>query len=271
MEDAAGPPRADYNLKYVWLISLVAAMGGLLFGYDWVVIGGAKPFFEPYFNLTSESHPAAGRTAAPCWAAWWARSVAGGLSDKFGRKRLLIASAVLFRRVVGADRLGVEVRSGSSSGGSSAAWPSAWPRTCRRCTSPRCAPAHLRGRLVAINQLTIVIGILSAQIVNWLIAGTVPHGADGRVHPPVVERAVRLAVDVHGRGGRRRCCSSWARCSSREPAWLVKNGRPDRPGGVLAQDRRRGLRRRRGGRHPAARSPARRSGTCGSATCWSRR
>jgi hypothetical protein len=40
---------------YVILISLVAAMGGLLFGYDWVVIGGAKPFFERYFNLTSEA------------------------------------------------------------------------------------------------------------------------------------------------------------------------------------------------------------------------
>ena len=42
---------ARYNLKYVWGISLVAAMGGLLFGYDWVVIGGAKPFFEKYFEL----------------------------------------------------------------------------------------------------------------------------------------------------------------------------------------------------------------------------
>ncbi len=40
-----------YNLRYIWFISLVAAMGGLLFGYDWVVIGGAKPFFEKYFQL----------------------------------------------------------------------------------------------------------------------------------------------------------------------------------------------------------------------------
>jgi len=40
-----------YNMVYVWTISLVAAMGGLLFGYDWVVIGGAKPFFEKTPNL----------------------------------------------------------------------------------------------------------------------------------------------------------------------------------------------------------------------------
>ena len=43
--------KADYNLGYIWLISVVAALGGLLFGWDWVVIGGAKPFFEPFFNL----------------------------------------------------------------------------------------------------------------------------------------------------------------------------------------------------------------------------
>ena len=43
--------KADYNFGYIWLISIVAALGGLLFGYDWAVIGGAKPFFERYFHL----------------------------------------------------------------------------------------------------------------------------------------------------------------------------------------------------------------------------
>ena len=50
-------PTASYNLKaqmnlgYIWLISSVAALGDLLFGWDWVVIGGAKPFFQRYFQL----------------------------------------------------------------------------------------------------------------------------------------------------------------------------------------------------------------------------
>ena len=47
--------KADYGFGYVWLIAVVAAMGGLLFGWDWVVIGGAKPFFQRYFQLTSEA------------------------------------------------------------------------------------------------------------------------------------------------------------------------------------------------------------------------
>src|SRR5512141_1716960 len=40
-----------FNAGYVWTTATVAALGGLLFGWDWVVIGGAKPFFEPHFNL----------------------------------------------------------------------------------------------------------------------------------------------------------------------------------------------------------------------------
>ena len=60
--------KAEYNLGYVWLISIVAAMGGLLFGYDWVVIGGAKEFFESYFQLPVPGSRV-GRTVAPLWDA----------------------------------------------------------------------------------------------------------------------------------------------------------------------------------------------------------
>ena len=161
-----------YNLGYVWTISLVAAMGGLLFGYDWVVIGGAKPFFEKSFGLTS------------AFEIGWANSCAlvgclvgsmitGALSDRFGRKKLLIAAALLFA--------GSSVLTG---------WAGSFPAfvTWRivggvaigmaSSLSPmyiaEVAPAHLRGRLVAVNQLTIVIGILAAQIVNWIIAARLP-------------------------------------------------------------------------------------------------
>ena len=164
--------KARYNLGYVWAISLVAAMGGLLFGYDWVVIGGAKPFFERYFGLT---------TAAEIG---WANScalvgcligslVTGALSDRFGRKRLLVVAAVIFA--------GSSVLTGWA--GSFAAfvtWRMAGGVAIGMASSlspmyiAEIAPAHLRGRLVAVNQLTIVIGILGAQIANWMIAVRMP-------------------------------------------------------------------------------------------------
>ena len=167
-----------YNLGYVWTISLVAAMGGLLFGYDWVVIGGAKPFFEKSFDLT---------TAAEIG---WANSCAllgcligslatGALSDRFGRKKLLLTAALLFAAS--------SVLTGWA--GSFAAfvvWRIAGGVAIGMASnlSPmyiaEIAPAHLRGRLVAVNQLTIVIGILGAQIANWFIAVRLPlpHSAD---------------------------------------------------------------------------------------------
>jgi sugar porter (SP) family MFS transporter len=168
-----------YDLKFVWMICLVAAMGGLLFGYDWVVIGGAKPFYEAFFGLTG---------ADQAWRAGWAMSSAlagclggallsGVFTDRFGRKKVLISAAVLFT------------------------WSAVWTALAQSCNtfimarmiggvgiglasnvSPiyiaELSPAEMRGKFVSINQLTIVIGVLAAQLVNLLIYQYAPVATD---------------------------------------------------------------------------------------------
>src|SRR5258706_2578782 len=85
----------SYKRSYVWLISVVAALGGLLFGYDWVVIGGAKPFFERYFQLRDAALSGWANSCALIGCLVGALA-AGALGDRFGRKRLLALAAVLF-------------------------------------------------------------------------------------------------------------------------------------------------------------------------------
>ncbi len=165
----------NYRMGYIWTVCLVAAMGGLLFGYDWVVIGGAKPFYEKFFNLTSSSQVGWAMSSAliGCLAG---AVLSGGLSDRFGRKRLLILAAILFT---------------ITSVGTAMAGSFTMFIFCRLCggvgiglasnLSPmyiaEVSPAKIRGMFVSINQLTIVIGVLSAQLINWLIARPVPVGA----------------------------------------------------------------------------------------------
>ena len=167
--------REEYNLKYVWAISLTAAMGGLLFGYDWVVIGGAKPFYEEYFHLTT-SFQIGWAMSSALVGCLLGSILSGVLSDKYGRKRLLIISGLIFTvsavgtalsntffnfvmyRLVGG--IGIGLASNLS------------PMYIAEIS-----PATMRGKFVSINQLTIVIGILAAQIINWLIAEPVPENA----------------------------------------------------------------------------------------------
>ncbi len=166
----------DFNWNYLLGVSLISALGGLLFGYDWVVIGGAKPFYEPYFGI-------AGNPGLQGWAMSCALTgclagavLSGWLSDRFGRKKLLILAAALFvsasigtgsagafttfvlYRIIGG--IGIGLASNLS------------PMYIAEIT-----PAGARGRFVSLNQLTIVIGILAAQIINWRIARPVPEGA----------------------------------------------------------------------------------------------
>jgi sugar porter (SP) family MFS transporter len=168
-------PEGHLNLRYLWMISLVAALGGLLFGYDWVVIGGAKPFFERYFNLDTESLKGWANSCALIGCLVGALA-AGALSDRFGRKRLLVLAAVLFAVTSLGNALAHSFTSfvvwrmlgGAAIGLASGLSP---------LYIAEVAPASMRGRLVSVNQLTIVIGILLAQLVNWSLVRHLPVGA----------------------------------------------------------------------------------------------
>ena len=71
-------------------------MGGLLFGYDWVVIGGAKPFYELYFDISQNPSMQGLAMTTALVGCLVGALVAGAAADKYGRKPLLIVSAVLF-------------------------------------------------------------------------------------------------------------------------------------------------------------------------------
>src|SRR6201999_510337 len=89
------PTTPAENTIYVWMIALVAAMGGLLFGYDWVVIGGARQFYEAYFQLTSAQLIGWANSCAlvGCFAG---SLLAGYAGERFRRRRVLLISAILF-------------------------------------------------------------------------------------------------------------------------------------------------------------------------------
>jgi SP family xylose:H+ symportor-like MFS transporter len=159
---------AERVTGFGWMIAMVAALGGLLFGYDWVVIGGAREFYEKYFHLNSAA------------AVGWANScallgclvgslIAGSLAERFGRRRILLAAAILFAvssaltgwaytftsfifwRIIGGVAIGL----------------------CSNISPlyiAEMSPPAFRGRLVSLNQFAIVIGILMAQVANWIIA-----------------------------------------------------------------------------------------------------
>ncbi len=159
---------SEINMKYVIFISVIAALGGLLFGYDWVVIGGAKPFYEDYFNLKSVADIGWANSCA-LLGCLLGSIISGLLSDKFGRKKLLILSAFLF--AISSILTGLannfdififwRIIGGVAIGMASIVSPTYIAEV---------APANWRGRLVTLNQLAIVIGVLAAQIVNLFIA-----------------------------------------------------------------------------------------------------
>ena len=144
-------------------------MGGLLFGYDWVVIGGAKPFYELFFGISESPFMQGVAMTTALVGCLVGAMVAGALADRYGRKPLLTTAAVLF--TVSALATGyfnnftmfniARFIGGVGIGVASALAP---------MYIAEVSPANIRGRMVSLNQMTIVLGILSAQIVNMLLA-----------------------------------------------------------------------------------------------------
>lgn len=165
-----------YNWNYLVSISLISAMGGLLFGYDWVVIGGAKPFYEPFFGIADSAVLQGWAMSCALIGCLAGAVLSGWLSDRFGRKRLLILAAGLFVAAsVGtgsSGSLGIFILFRIIGGIGIGLASNLSPMYIAEIT-----PGNVRGRFVSINQLTIVIGILAAQLVNWRIAQPVPSGA----------------------------------------------------------------------------------------------
>ncbi len=156
------------NRSYVYKATVVAAVGGLLFGYDTAVVAGAIGFIEKLYNLS------------PTMKGWIASCAligcvigamfAGTLSDKVGRKKMLVLSGILFAissigiaiplslswfvffRLIGGIGIGVA-------------------SMLAPMYIAEIAPADIRGRLVSVNQLGIVTGILLIYFVNASIAG----------------------------------------------------------------------------------------------------
>ena len=157
------------SLGFVIGVTSVAALGGLLFGYDTAVISGAIGFLKDHFDLNptmkgwTASSALVGCIVGVGAASFW------NLSDRFGRKRTLILAAIFFLisaigtaiprtltefiifRIVGGFGVGIA-----------------------SMTSPvyiaEISPAKIRGRLVSLNQLAVVSGMLVVYFVNYFIA-----------------------------------------------------------------------------------------------------
>lgn len=158
-----------YRLGYIFVISLISALGGYLFGFDFAVISGALPFLKTTFGLTTFQE---GFTTASLAIGCIAGCIAAGkLSEKKGRRYALQLAALIF--TVSSLSMAVSASiswfivsrffAGTAVGMASVLSP---------MYIAEIAPAHLRGRMVSLNQFAIVIGILFTNVINYFLSAS---------------------------------------------------------------------------------------------------
>lgn len=155
-----------FNTGYILGVSFISALGGYLFGFDFAVISGALPFLQQYFGL--DAYWEGFTTGSLALGAIVGCVFAGYLSDKLGRKKGLLFAAAIFAfsslAMAFSPNRDIFIVSrfvaGSGVGMASLLSP---------VYIAEIAPAPIRGRMVAINQLTIVTGILVTNLVNYLL------------------------------------------------------------------------------------------------------
>ena len=161
--------KIDTKKNQLLIFSTAAALGGLLFGFDTGVISGAIHFIKIEFNLNAyqEGFAVSNLMIACVIGALFA----GPIADWTGRKKVLILCAVLFTisTILSAlPRSFTELVIARFIGGMGVGMASV--------VSPmyiaEISPAKIRGRLVALNQLAIVVGILLSYLSNWLLVDT---------------------------------------------------------------------------------------------------
>ena len=171
------------NLSYIMLLTLVATLGGLLFGYDTAVISGAEKSIQAFLidglNLSSFVHGAT--VSSALIGCIIGSAISGILASRLGRKKSLFVAAILFFLSAlgsgqpeflfftkGEPTMGLlymfnfyRIIGGIGVGLASAISP---------MYISEIAPAHIRGRLIAFNQFAIIFGMLVVYFVNWSIA-----------------------------------------------------------------------------------------------------
>ncbi len=154
------------------LISIVAALGSVMFGFDIAIISGAGPFVQLHFALDEIQY--GWGASSLLFGCMLGAIVIGPIADKLGRKRTLIAIALIFAvtsilsAIAPSFLLFVIARivGGLAVGAASMVSP---------LYIAEASPYAIRGRMVALNQLGITFGIVVSYLINYLLRGIGPN------------------------------------------------------------------------------------------------